>query len=292
MKKLVALLLALLLVCCSWALAEEAPHGITIRSWMDSQGADQGAVMVQVQEVINPVLAVVADETGCVNLFGVTIDGRFTDFYTANIKAGDILLLWNPVYHLYEDTIEMADTVLIRHISWEGNSESENTVTSQYEFTASPDEELCISDAVFDGEVHIYGEGQPVRFVNCEFHRNVISHAPSTTFVWIMPDCQFADGAHCIIESGVREADMDYSIPKFCVFSPVEVECKDLGGVIACGDFDIVFDGKTYAIADVEYVETEDGQIIPYEEGMEISVHVAMHWWENGEEVLFTLGAN
>lgn len=162
----------------------------------------------------------------------------------------------------------------------------------QYSFEADPGNDTYITDLIFDGPVTVTGAGMPVWFFNCEFMNDVVNLAPSATVVWISDDCEFAPGAHCAIRSGVREADVDYSIPKFGLMQPVEVECGDLGGVIAAGTFDIVLDGKTYAADDVMYCQTEDGAIVPYEAGMEITGHVAMHWWENGEEIVFTLGGN
>ena len=116
MKKLISLILAALLVfSVTIAVAEEIPEIVTVHEWLETKGETTGLVIVQVQEVINPVLARVADETGYVNLFGVTIDGEMTDFVVAGITAGDILVLWNPRYNEFEGSVEMADAVLLRH---------------------------------------------------------------------------------------------------------------------------------------------------------------------------------
>lgn len=116
MKKLISLILAALLVfTITIAVAEEIPTIVTVNEWLETKGETTGLVIVQVQEVINPVLALVADETGYVNLFGVTVNGEMTDFVTAGITAGDILVLWNPRYNEFEGSVEMADAILLRH---------------------------------------------------------------------------------------------------------------------------------------------------------------------------------
>ena len=116
MKKLISLILAALLVfTITIAVAEEIPTIVTVNEWLETKGETTGLVIVQVQEVINPVLALVADETGYVNLFGVTVNGEMTDFVTSGITAGDILVLWNPRYNEFEGTVEMADAILLRH---------------------------------------------------------------------------------------------------------------------------------------------------------------------------------
>ena len=116
MKKLISLILAALLVfTITIAVTEEIPTIVTVNEWLETKGETTGLVIVQVQEVINPVLALVADETGYVNLFGVTVNGEMTDFVTAGITAGDILVLWNPRYNEFEGTVEMADAMLLRH---------------------------------------------------------------------------------------------------------------------------------------------------------------------------------
>lgn len=76
-------------------------------------------MIVTVQEIINPVLAVVRDDTAAVNLFGLTVDGEFTDFIAFELNVGDILTIQNPTFNAYDGTIEMADSVLIERVSGE-----------------------------------------------------------------------------------------------------------------------------------------------------------------------------
>ena len=119
-KKTASLLLIALLVFSAAAVCEELPAIVTISEWLETKGEKNGLIIAQVQEIINPVLAVIADETGFVNLFGVTIEGEFTSFFDAGICAGDLILIWNPRYNLFEGSIEMADAVLLRHAALGG----------------------------------------------------------------------------------------------------------------------------------------------------------------------------
>ena len=70
MKKTIALLITIvLLTACVCALAEEARF-VTVNEWLDAKGECGDCYMVvQIVQVLNPVLAVVGDETGTVNLY-------------------------------------------------------------------------------------------------------------------------------------------------------------------------------------------------------------------------------
>lgn len=284
MKRFTAVLLALILcLMCASALGEGGTNILSIQEWLDRKG-DCGDcyILAVVTNINNPMLAIISDDTAAVNLF-TTVD-------ESGICEGDILLLHAPEYNEYEGTVEMAFPEIVRqlHMEGEGTTRVEAEI---YEFEASPDEPVFINNQIFNGEVAISGEGQDIYFSNCEFKANVVSCCPATTKINIQSDCEFAEGAHCVLQSGVREADMDYPLPKFVLSFPVEVECPDLGGVIALDRFDVVFDGQTYNINDAMYIETSDGSIVENDGSIACSVHVVGQWWENGEKIVFTLGA-
>lgn len=89
-----------------------------VQQWLDASGEMGNCFMiVKVMEIINPVLAAVADESGTVNLFGFLVNGEFADFMTQEIKSGDLLVLVNPRYNEFEGNVEMADSILFRLIS-------------------------------------------------------------------------------------------------------------------------------------------------------------------------------
>lgn len=93
----------------------ETPTEVTIAEWLDAKGACGNCVLtVTVKEIINPALALVADESGEVNLFGVKIDGAAMSVYDANLQAGDVLTLSNPTYNVFEGSIEMSEPTLIQ----------------------------------------------------------------------------------------------------------------------------------------------------------------------------------
>ena len=123
MKKTIALALSIVLVLVSLsciALAEEGPRFVTIQEWLDAKG-DCGDCMLllKVRQVINPVVALAADETGTVNLYsGANDPDSFVAFMGEEEGPLDgwILVIANPKYNPYEGTIEMAEWTLLRII--------------------------------------------------------------------------------------------------------------------------------------------------------------------------------
>ena len=121
MKKTIALALSIVLVLASLsctALAEEAPKFVTIQEWMDAKGECGDCYMlVQVMQVLNPVLAVVGDETGSVNLYtgGETeLLFDFSDHQDAEYYRNWIFVISNPQYNVFEGTVELKNWKLER----------------------------------------------------------------------------------------------------------------------------------------------------------------------------------
>ena len=119
MKKTITLVLAALLIlvsifCC--ALGEEEPKFVTIQEWLEAKGeCGSCLLLLKIQEVLNPVLAVGADETGTVNLFSGGEDNIILEFGNEErILNGYWMVIANPRYNFYEGTIEMADWTLLR----------------------------------------------------------------------------------------------------------------------------------------------------------------------------------
>ena len=121
MKKTMALLISIVLVLVSLsftAQAEEGPKFITIQEWLDAKGeCGDCMLLLKIQQVINPVVALAADETGTVNLYS---GGNDPDSFVAFMGGEDgdldgcILVIANPKYNPYEGTIEMAEWTLLR----------------------------------------------------------------------------------------------------------------------------------------------------------------------------------
>ena len=121
MKKNIALALSIVLVLASlscFAQAEEGPKFVTIQEWMDAKGeCGDCMLLLKVIQVLNPVVALAADETGTVNLFsGANDPESFVAFFDEEkgMLDGYILVIANPKYNPYEGTIEMANWTLLR----------------------------------------------------------------------------------------------------------------------------------------------------------------------------------
>ncbi len=119
MKKAIPVFLAALLIfvsisCC--ALGEEEPKFVTIQEWLEAKGeCGSCLLLLKIQEVLNPVLAVGADETGTVNLYSGGENSIILEFGNEErILNGYWMVIANPRYNLYEGTIEMADWTLLR----------------------------------------------------------------------------------------------------------------------------------------------------------------------------------
>ena len=123
MKKTIALALSIVLVLVSlscFAQAEEGPKFVTIQEWLDAKGeCGDCMLLVKIVQILNPVLALAADETGTVNLYSGGNDPEsFVAFFDeeGRLLDGYVLVIANPKYNPYEGTIEMANWTLLRMI--------------------------------------------------------------------------------------------------------------------------------------------------------------------------------
>ena len=121
MKKTIALALSIVLVLVSLsglAQAEESPRFVTIREWLDAKGeCGDCMLLLKIKKVLNPVVALVVDETGEVNLFsGANEESSFLEFWSDEdgLFEDYFLVIANPKYNPYEGTIEMAEWKLLR----------------------------------------------------------------------------------------------------------------------------------------------------------------------------------
>lgn len=118
MKRIIALLVTVvLLAACASALADGRKF-VTIKEWLDAKGeCGDCALVVQVREVLGPVLAVVEDETSSVNLFtGAEEDllFNFADHNDAEYYRHWIFVISNPEYNVFEGTVELKNWTLER----------------------------------------------------------------------------------------------------------------------------------------------------------------------------------
>ena len=117
-KKIAALLLVVCLIFSITGISfADGLNFVTIREWMDAKGECGDCMLVlQIQSIENPVLAIAADETGTVNLFsGNGEDSMIVNFMgDEGLTKGSILVIANPKWNEYEGTVEMADWAVLR----------------------------------------------------------------------------------------------------------------------------------------------------------------------------------
>ena len=120
MKKTIALALSIVLVLASLsciAQAEEGPKFVTIQEWLDAKGeCGDCMLLLKITQILNPVLAVGADDTGEINLFsGNGEDSMIINFMSDECpQEGAILVIANPRYNEFEGTVELADWTVLR----------------------------------------------------------------------------------------------------------------------------------------------------------------------------------
>ena len=120
MKKTIALALSIVLVLASLsciAQAEEGPKFVTIQEWLDAKGeCGDCMLLLKITQILNPVLAVAADDTGTINLFsGNGEDSMIINFMSDECpQEGAILVIANPRYNEFEGTVELADWTVLR----------------------------------------------------------------------------------------------------------------------------------------------------------------------------------
>ena len=120
MKKPIVLLFAIIIMLITFsctALSEEARF-VTIQEWLDAKGeCGDCMLLLKIQEVLNPVLAIGADETGTINLYSGGENSLIIEFGNEErMLTGYWMVIGNPKYNEYEGTIEMADWALLRMI--------------------------------------------------------------------------------------------------------------------------------------------------------------------------------
>lgn len=120
MKKTIALALSIVLILVSLACtsqAEENPRFVTIQEWLDAEGkCGDCMLLLKITQILNPVLAIAADDTGTINLFsGNGEDSMIINFMSDECPPeGAILVIANPRFNEFEGSVEMADWTVLR----------------------------------------------------------------------------------------------------------------------------------------------------------------------------------
>jgi len=161
-------------------------------------------------------------------------------------------------------------------------------VPACYEY-ALTEEGAYVENLIFNEDVIISGDNSQIVFSNCEFNANIINTSNEGTRVLLL-GCD-VNGV-CVLQNDIPDATIDSSMPKFLTTSPITAVTDGCSGTVcALGDFDVTFDGETYAMASCQYFSNAtnpDAGMVPYE-GQEASYHVVSKWYENGERVVFTM---
>lgn len=119
MKKMLAVLMIIVCIIVSISgisFADEMKF-VTIQEWLDAEGECGDCVLlIEIQKIHNPVLAVAADETGTVNIFsGIGEDSMIVNFMgDEGLTEGSVLVIANPRWNVFEGTVEMADWTVLR----------------------------------------------------------------------------------------------------------------------------------------------------------------------------------
>ena len=95
------------------------PSRLTIQSsgiQLDAKGeCGDCMLLLKIQEVLNPVVAIGADETGTINLYSGGETSIIIEFGNEErMLTGYWIVIANPKYNVFEGTIEMANWSLLR----------------------------------------------------------------------------------------------------------------------------------------------------------------------------------
>ena len=180
-----------------------------------------------------------------------------------------------------EDSQSQADNIPSSQQEETGRSKA-----TEFTFELAAEEERIVENLIFDEDVTVSGDFGIIVFENCEFNGDIISTAEQFTRVILSGETTV--NGNCVFKNSIKEATMDYPMPKFVSSNTLNIVCEDcIGSCILDGtEENIVFNGETYSIADVEFFyDANTNELVPYEE-QEASTIFVGQWWENGEKVL------
>lgn len=164
--------------------------------------------------------------------------------------------------------------------------ESGRSKATEFTFALAAEEERIVENLIFDGDVTVSGDFGIIVFENCEFNADIINTAEQFTRV-ILSGGTTVNG-NCVFKNTVKEATMDYPMPKFISPDTLSVVCEDcIGSCVLDGtEESVIFNGEAYSMADVEFFYDADAnELVPYD-GQEVSTLFVGQWWESGEKVL------
>ena len=164
---------------------------------------------------------------------------------------------------------------------------SDMTEAAQYVYELKENENLFIEKTIFNEDVIIKGDYGQITFAYCDFNANIVNEAKEGTKVWIGEGNIFKNGCKCIFRNGIKEGNMEYDMPKFMTWIPVEVVSEDcLGSATALNGVEVNYNGEVYHIEDstlfMDEEHPENG-MVPYEGQENANFLYVGKWYENGE---------
>ena len=138
---------------------------------------------------------------------------------------------------------------------------------TEFIFELAAEEERIVENLVFDEDVTVSGDFGIIVFENCEFNGDIISTAEQFTRV-ILSDGTTVNG-NCVFKNTTKEATMDSPMPKFVSPNTLNIVCEDcIGSCVLDGtEENIIFNGETYSMADVEFFyDANTNELVHYEE--------------------------
>lgn len=158
-----------------------------------------------------------------------------------------------------------------------------------YPFSLSGGDFATVDGLTFDGDVIVSGDNAVLALNNCVVNGDIILTANEGSRVILTGTTVVGS---CVQRNTVKEATIDYSLPKFLTDAPVELVMEDcIGAVVTLGDFSVVVNDQVYSMKDTQYfidAGSSEVALLPYE-GQEASYCIIARWWEGGEEVLMVL---
>lgn len=106
----------LLLALACGAATAEGGRFVTVEEWLNAKGeCGECMLLLKIQTVLNPVLAIGADETGAIPLYAGGEEGLALEFANdEQFLEGYWIVIANPRYNEFEGSVEMASWTLLR----------------------------------------------------------------------------------------------------------------------------------------------------------------------------------
>ncbi|MBQ1251568.1 MAG: S-layer homology domain-containing protein [Firmicutes bacterium] len=161
------------------------------------------------------------------------------------------------------------------------------TDADEYTYDLDEGDTTACANYNYHEDVYINGDNANIFFENCAFYGDIIITADEGTRAIFDKTCEIY--GNVIFDNDVKEADMDYSMPKAISDTDISAIADDcVGSAIACGGASLNYNGTDYTPADADWYEDAEGNILEYTGQEANSIYIGQ-WWESGEKVLFKL---